>query len=50
MSTNIIFGNIEILKGTPLGKLAVTLEGDAENVVSAVEFIKAHGVRIEEVK
>lgn len=50
VSANIIFGNIEILKGTPLGKLAVTLEGDAENVVSAVKFIKAHGVRIEEVK
>lgn len=50
VSANIIFGNIEILKGTPLGKLAVTLEGDVENVVSAVEFIKAHGVRIEEVK
>ena len=50
VSANIIFGNIEILKGTPWGKLAVTLEGDAENVVSAVEFIKAHGVRIEEVK
>ena len=50
VSANIIFGNIEILKGTPLGKLAVTLEGDAENVASAVEFIKAHGVRIEEVK
>lgn len=50
VSANIIFGNIEILKGTPLGKLAVTLEGDAENVVSAVEFIKVHGVRIEEVK
>ena len=50
VSANIIFGNIEILKGTPLGKLAVTLEGDAENVVSAVEFIKAHGVRFEEVK
>ena len=50
VSANIIFGNIKILKGTPLGKLAVTLEGDAENVVSAVEFIKAHGVRIEEVK
>ena len=50
VSANIIFGNIEILKGTPLGKLAVTLEGDAENVVSAVEFIKTHGVRIEEVK
>ncbi len=50
VSANIIFGNIEILKGTPLGKLAVTLEGDAENVVSAVEFIKAHGVRMEEVK
>ena len=50
VSANIIFGNIEILKGTPLGKLAVTLEGDAENVLSAVEFIKAHGVRIEEVK
>ena len=50
VSANIIFGNIELLKGTPLGKLPVTLEGDAENVVSAVEFIKAHGVRIEEVK
>ena len=50
VSANIIFGNIEMLKGTPLGKLAVTLEGEDDKVAEAVEFIKARGVAIEEVK
>lgn len=50
VTANIIFGNIEMLKGTPLGKLAVTLDGDADSLQKAVAYIKAQGVAIEEVK
>ena len=47
MSANIIFGNIELLKGTPLGKLAVTLEGSPESVSAALEFIRSQNVTVE---
>ncbi len=50
VTANIIFGNIEMLKGTPLGKLAVTLDGDADSLQKAVAYIKAQDVAIEEVK
>ena len=47
VSANIIFGNIELLKGTPLGKLAVTLEGSPESVSAALEFIRSQNVTVE---
>ena len=44
---NIIFGNVELLKGTPLGKLAVTLSGTPESVGDALEFIRSQNVVVE---
>ena len=47
VEANIIFGNVELLKGTPLGKLAVTLSGTPESVGNALEFIRSQNVVVE---
>ena len=47
VEANIIFGNVELLKGTPLGKLAVTLSGAPECVGDALEFIRSQNVKVE---
>lgn len=47
MAANIIFGNIEFLKGVPLGKLGVTLTGETANIEKALTFIKENGVSVE---
>ena len=47
VEANIIFGNVELLKGTPLGKLAVTLSGTPESVGDALEFIRSQNVVVE---
>ena len=47
VEANIIFGNVELLKGTPLGKHAVTLSGTPESVGDALEFIRSQNVVVE---
>ena len=47
VEANIIFGNVELLKGTPLGKLAVTLQGAPESVKAALDFIRSQNVGVE---
>lgn len=48
VSANIIYGNIDYLKGKPLGKLVVTLSG--ENMDQAVNYIRSLGVEMEVIK
>lgn len=47
---NIIFGNIDFLKGKPLGKLVVTLSGEADKMEKAMEYINLLGVEVEVIK
>ena len=47
---NIIFGNIEVVKDTPIGTLIVVLKGNQANRKAAFECIKAHGVESEVIK
>ena len=47
---NIIFGNIDFLKGKPLGKLVVTLSGEADKMEKAMEYINSLGVEVEVIK
>ena len=47
---NIIFGNIEVVKDTPIGTLIVVLKGDPEKRKAAFECIKRHGVETEVIK
>lgn len=50
ISANIIYGNIDYLKGKPLGKLVVTLSGGAEKVKAAMDYINSLGVEVEVIK
>ena len=47
---NIIFGNIEVVKDTPIGTLIVVLKGDPEKRKAAFDCIKRHGVETEVIK
>ncbi len=47
---NIIYGNIDYLKGIPLGKLVVTLSGDPEHITEALNYINSQGVEVEVIK
>ena len=47
---NIIFGNIEVVKDTPIGTLIVVLNGDPEKRKAAFDCIKRHGVETEVIK
>ena len=47
---NIIYGNIDYLKGIPLGKLVVTLSGDSEHIAEALNYINSQGVEVEVIK
>lgn len=47
---NIIYGNIDYLKGKPLGKLVVTLSGQPDNMENAMKYIYSLGVEVEVIK
>lgn len=47
---NIIYGNIDFLKGKPLGKLVVTLSGEADKMKQAMNYIYSLGVEVEVIK
>lgn len=50
VESNILYGNIDYIKGKPLGKLAVNLTGDKDKIKEAVEYIKKSGVQLEVLK
>ena len=50
VESNIRYGNIDYIKGKPLGKLAVNLTGDKDKIEGAVEYIKNSGVQLEVLK
>ncbi|MEG2732153.1 MAG: methionine ABC transporter ATP-binding protein, partial [Clostridium sp.] len=47
---NVIYGNIDFLKGKPLGKLVVTLSGETANMERAMEYIYSLGVEVEVIR
>ncbi len=47
IQANIIYGNIDFLKGKPIGKLVVTLSGDAGQLKKARDYIDSLGVEVE---
>lgn len=50
VESNILYGNIDYIKGKPLGKLAVNLTGNKDKIEEAVEYIKNSGVQLEVLK
>ncbi len=47
VTANILFGNVDLIDGTAIGKLGVTLTGSDEAVARALDYIKAHNVTVE---
>ncbi len=46
VTANILYGNIEILGGTPVGELVVVLSGEKENLTAAKTAIREAGVQL----
>ena len=47
---NILYGNIEYIKGVPLGKLALHLSGEESEIQKTLTFIREQGVAVEMLK
>lgn len=50
VKANIIYGNIDFLKDKPLGKLVVTLSGEADNMTKAMAYIHSLEVEVEVIR
>ncbi len=50
VKANIIYGNIDILKGKPIGRLIVILHGAPDKLQSSMAYIQSRGVELEVVK
>ncbi|MDR2144436.1 MAG: methionine ABC transporter ATP-binding protein [Treponema sp.] len=47
---NIIFGDLDIIQGKPIGGLVIVLEGEREASVKAMEWFRVKGVKVEVLK
>ena len=47
IKTNIIFGNIEIIKDQPIGNLVVIVQGDTINIEKAIKYMKNEDILVE---
>lgn len=47
VTMNILYGNVEVLSGKPLGNLVVKLEGNINKIEEAIQFIKNQDVKVE---
>lgn len=50
VQANIIFGNVDILKDKPIGKLVVILRGEKENMEQAIGYIQGRNVQMEVIR
>lgn len=47
IDASILFGNIEIIKNTPIGYLVVKLSGNTENIIGATKYLKENNIELE---
>lgn len=47
LDVNIIFGNIELIGENPIGGLVSVVSGEAENITSAIEYLRNKNVGVE---
>lgn len=50
IDVNIVLANVEVLQDSPLGAMIVSLEGDKENILKAIEYLKQNKVNITKFK
>ncbi len=47
VDANIIYGNIELLNGSPLGQLVLSLSGEASRMEAAFRYIQSKNIQME---
>lgn len=47
VEVSILFGNIEILSGTPFGTLTVDIKGEAQDIEEALHYLRGRDIRVE---
>lgn len=47
LDVSILFGNIEIVKQTPIGDLIVSIKGDENEIQNAITYMKQEGIKVE---
>ena len=47
MEVSILFGNIEILSGTPFGTLTVDIKGEEQDIEEALRYLRERDIRVE---
>ena len=47
IDASILFGNIEIVKNTPVGYLVVKLSGNTNNIIGAAQYLKENNIELE---
>ena len=50
VDVSVSFGNVEVLKDKPLGKLVVIFSGEEENIENALKYMQDAGIETEELK
>ena len=50
VTTNILFGNIELIKGQPIGNLIITASGKPKNLKAALDYVIEKGINVEVMK
>ena len=50
VTTNILYGNVEILQDTPIGNLIVVLSGEARQRDQAIAYLEANHVTVKEIQ
>ena len=50
VTTNILYGNVEILQNTPIGNLIVVFSGSAEHRAEAISYLKANQVMVKTIE
>ena len=47
IDVNIVFGDIDVVEGSPLGGLVVVITGDRNNILAAIDYLKNRNIGIE---
>lgn len=50
VTTNILYGNVEILQNTPIGNLIVVLSGKSESRAEAIAYLEANNVTVKTIE
>ena len=50
VDASVSFGNVEVLKDKPLGKLVVIFSGREDNIEKALQYMRDAGIETEELK